>query len=160
MKRPTQRGANLVEAALVLPVLLLLTFGIIELGHAYSVYQTITNAAREGARYSVAPAPGTTTLPTDASVQTYVCNYLNAGTVTCDSSASTHATVSVCQNCPATTGSICSNSCNSSVPITGTLVGAAITYTQVDISVPYTFVVLPGSVTIHSQAVMRNENTN
>ncbi|HUZ45082.1 MAG TPA: TadE family protein [Terriglobia bacterium] len=43
-------GAELFEAALVLPVLLTLLFGIISFGRAYNVYQTITRAAREGAR--------------------------------------------------------------------------------------------------------------
>lgn len=43
-------GAELFEAALVLPVLLMLLFGIISFGRAYNVYQTITRAAREGAR--------------------------------------------------------------------------------------------------------------
>jgi Flp pilus assembly protein TadG len=157
MNRRSQRGANLVEAALVLPLLILLTFGIIELGHAYSVYQTITNGAREGARYSVAPAPGTSTLPADTDVKAHVCNYLQAGAVSCATAATAHATVSVCQSCPAATGGLCSNACNSSVTIDPTLAGVPITYTQVDISVPYSFLVLPGSVTIHSQAVMRNE---
>ena len=45
-----EAGAELFEAALVLPVLLTLLFGIISFGRAYNVYQTITRAAREGAR--------------------------------------------------------------------------------------------------------------
>lgn len=40
----------MVEFALVLPVLLLLVFGIIEFGIVYNAKITITNAAREGAR--------------------------------------------------------------------------------------------------------------
>jgi Flp pilus assembly protein TadG len=54
--RPSgQRGAELFEFALVLPVLLMLLLGIIWMGRAYNVYQTITRAAREGARYAVLP---------------------------------------------------------------------------------------------------------
>jgi len=45
-----EAGAELFEAALVLPALLILLFGIISFGRAYNVYQTITRAAREGAR--------------------------------------------------------------------------------------------------------------
>jgi Flp pilus assembly protein TadG len=45
-----EAGAELFEAALILPVLLTLLFGIISFGRAYNVYQTITRAAREGAR--------------------------------------------------------------------------------------------------------------
>ncbi len=49
-KLAEEAGAELFEAALVLPVLLILLFGIISFGRAYNVYQTITRAAREGAR--------------------------------------------------------------------------------------------------------------
>ncbi|HEY9294325.1 MAG TPA: TadE family protein [Microlunatus sp.] len=43
-------GAAVVEFALVLPILLLLVFGIVEFGRAYSIQTTISGAAREGAR--------------------------------------------------------------------------------------------------------------
>ncbi len=48
-----ERGANLVEAALVIPLLLLLLTGVIDMGRAYYTYITVINAAREGARYGV-----------------------------------------------------------------------------------------------------------
>jgi Flp pilus assembly protein TadG len=44
------RGAELVEFALVLPLLLILIMGIIDFGLAFQRYEVITNAAREGAR--------------------------------------------------------------------------------------------------------------
>ena len=44
------RGQGLVEFALVLPVLILVIFGVLELGRAFFAYIAITNAAREGAR--------------------------------------------------------------------------------------------------------------
>ncbi len=44
------------EAAIVLPLLLMLLFGIIWFARAYNVYQTMTRAAREGARFAVAPS--------------------------------------------------------------------------------------------------------
>lgn len=46
-------GAELFEAALVLPILLMLLLGIITFGRAYNTYQTITRAAREGAKAAV-----------------------------------------------------------------------------------------------------------
>jgi len=49
-RRRKQRGAALVEFAIVLPVLVLLLFGIIEFTRAYSAKTTMTHAAREGAR--------------------------------------------------------------------------------------------------------------
>jgi len=41
----------MVEAALTLPLLLLFLMGIADLGRAFTVYQALANAAREGARY-------------------------------------------------------------------------------------------------------------
>jgi len=46
----TERGQTLVELALVLPVLVLILFGILEFGRIFHSYIVITNAAREGAR--------------------------------------------------------------------------------------------------------------
>jgi len=45
-----EKGANAVEFALILPVLIVLIFGIFQFGIAYNNYITITHAAREGAR--------------------------------------------------------------------------------------------------------------
>lgn len=51
-------GAAAVEFALVLPVLLLILFGIIDFGRAYNMQLALTQAAREGVR-SVALRDGT-----------------------------------------------------------------------------------------------------
>jgi Flp pilus assembly protein TadG len=48
-----RRGQSLVETALVLPVLALLTFGLLDFGRAYYFQVAITNAAREGARTAI-----------------------------------------------------------------------------------------------------------
>lgn len=45
-------GVAAVEFALVLPFLMLLLAGIMDFGRAYSLRVTLTNAAREGARYA------------------------------------------------------------------------------------------------------------
>jgi Flp pilus assembly protein TadG len=47
---PRDRGAAVVEFALLLPLLLLLVFGIIDFGRALNAQITLTQAAREGAR--------------------------------------------------------------------------------------------------------------
>jgi Flp pilus assembly protein TadG len=44
-------GQSLVEFALVLPVLLLLVLGAMDLARMFSTKITLTNAAREGANY-------------------------------------------------------------------------------------------------------------
>lgn len=45
-----EKGANAVEFALILPILIMLVFGIFQFGITYNNYITITHAAREGAR--------------------------------------------------------------------------------------------------------------
>lgn len=56
-----KRGIAAVEFALVLPVLLLLIFGIIEMGTAWYYRQMMVNASREGARLGALSATGGTT---------------------------------------------------------------------------------------------------
>ena len=46
------RGQSLVEFALVLPLLMILVFGIIDFGMGLRSYISLTNATREGARFA------------------------------------------------------------------------------------------------------------
>jgi len=46
-------GQSLVETALVIPVLALLTFGLLDFGRAYYFQVAVTNAAREGSRTGI-----------------------------------------------------------------------------------------------------------
>lgn len=48
--RGEERGAALVEFAIVLPLLVLLLFGVVEFGRAYNARIELTSAVREGAR--------------------------------------------------------------------------------------------------------------
>jgi Flp pilus assembly protein TadG len=48
-----RRGQALAEFALVLPLILFFIAGIIEFGRAWNIKQAVTDAAREGARYTV-----------------------------------------------------------------------------------------------------------
>ena len=68
-----QRSQALIEFALISPVLLLLIFGIIDIGRAVFYYDTLTHAAREGARAAVGAS---STLPTNSSVLTVVTQQL------------------------------------------------------------------------------------
>lgn len=45
------KGQSLVEFALILPLFVLIVIGVFDLGRAFFASITITNAAREGARY-------------------------------------------------------------------------------------------------------------
>jgi hypothetical protein len=71
----SEDGAQLVEFALVLPLLLLVVLGIAEFGFIFQRYEVVTNAAREGARIAVLPGYG---IP---DVENRVRNYLTAGGV-------------------------------------------------------------------------------
>ncbi len=46
-----ERGAALVELAIILPVLIILVLGVIDLGRVFYSYEALVNATREGARY-------------------------------------------------------------------------------------------------------------
>jgi Flp pilus assembly protein TadG len=51
----SSRGTELVELALVTPVLLLMIAGLIDVGFLFNRYAVVTNAAREGARVAAVP---------------------------------------------------------------------------------------------------------
>ena len=56
-----ERGAVVVEFAVVLPLLVLFVFGIVEFGRAYNARIQLTSAVREGARAAALRGPGITT---------------------------------------------------------------------------------------------------
>ena len=56
MRRHIERGASLVEVGLILPLLILISIGLSEIGFLVVDYLTVTNAAREGARTGAAAA--------------------------------------------------------------------------------------------------------
>lgn len=51
--RDRTRGQALVEFSLIIPIFLLLFVGLFDLGRAVFAYNTLTNAAREGARLAI-----------------------------------------------------------------------------------------------------------
>jgi Flp pilus assembly protein TadG len=137
-----QRGTALLEAAITIPMLLLIAVGIFEFGRAFQTWQVLTNAAREGARRSAMPNA------TSSAVDGVVRNYMQTGQL------QQYASASVTVNRTAT--------------IT---VGAATeSASQITIDYPYNFMVLqpvarlvtPTSslgapITIRATAIMRNE---
>jgi len=70
------QGAELIEFALVFPLLLLVLFGIMDFGMLFQRYETVTNAAREGARVAVLPGYA------QADVQARATQYLAASGLT------------------------------------------------------------------------------
>ena len=70
------KGAAVVEFALVLPLLLMIIFGIIEFGRLFWVKQILTYAAREGGRAAIIPGA------TNTSVQTAIDNAMSGSGLT------------------------------------------------------------------------------
>ena len=77
--RTSQRSQALIEFALISPVLLLLLFGIVDIGRAVFYYDTLNHAAREGARTAVRAS---NPLPTNADVLATVTTQLVGAPVT------------------------------------------------------------------------------
>jgi Flp pilus assembly protein TadG len=72
----SERGAELVEFALVFPTLLLVILGIMDFGFLFQRYEVVTAAAREGARVAILPGYS------DADVTARVTQYLTAAGLT------------------------------------------------------------------------------
>ena len=76
-KLRSESGASAVEFALLLPVLMLILFGIIEFGLALYQQAILTNASREGARLAIVQSvPPITTAAVDTRIDSYL---LSAG---------------------------------------------------------------------------------
>lgn len=136
-----ERGSQLIEFALVFPMLLLVMLGIIDFGFLFQRYEVLTNAAREGARVAVLPGYSTT------DVQTRVSQYLVAGGLT--------TTITP----PAVSAA------------TSSIGGSCMTLTTVTVIYPHTFLFLGPIVglmggsgftskTLQATATMRNEVTS
>ena len=76
--RRRERGIVTVETALVLPVVIYLTFAVIEYSWLFLKYQQITNASRQGARAGAVPdgtdatvSAQVATVMSDAGIATY-----------------------------------------------------------------------------------------
>jgi Flp pilus assembly protein TadG len=137
----SEKGVALVEAAITIPLLLLVSAGIFEFGRAYQTWQVITNAAREGARIAVLPSS------TSAAVTQRVRDYMQQGQLSLYSSAGVTVDSGVALR-----------------------VGGPPEATRVTVTYPFTFVVLQpiarlispsttlgSALTMSAQALMRNE---
>ena len=74
-KLRSESGASAVEFALLLPVLMMVLFGIIEFGMALYRQAILTNASREGARLGIVQSiPAITTAAINGAIDTYLNN--------------------------------------------------------------------------------------
>ena len=138
----SHKGAALIEVALTLPLLLLVSVGIFEFGRAYQTWQVLTNAAREGARMAVLPDS------TDDAVEERARSYMESGQLP----GYDDADIEITHDNDIDTG------------------GVMATASEVTISYPFSFVVLqpvaslvvPGTslgspIIMAASAMMRNE---
>jgi len=72
----SERGAELIEFAIVVPLLIVMLAAIFDFGNMFRSFEAVTNAAREGARVGVLPGYA------DADVQSRVDAYMNAAGLT------------------------------------------------------------------------------
>ena len=77
-----ERGAALLETAVTLPLVLLVTVSIFEFGRAYQTWQVLTNAAREGARVAILSDSN------DQQIRDAVRNYMIGGRLPAAAAAS------------------------------------------------------------------------
>jgi len=129
----------MVEFVIILPVLMMLVFAIVEFGVLFGQWQTLSNAAREGARTAVVFRSGCNASAVEAEVRQRVKDYAAPlGIVLGDGDI--------------TVSGVCGDSTTSST-VTATL--------------PYEFKVLPGfaasvspTIDLVGNSVMRNEGTS
>lgn len=137
-KESAETGAVVVEAAITLIFFFTLLLGIMEGGRFLNVQQTVTNAAREGARMAVAPITQTSTLASDGEIETEVRRFLDAARIS-------GATITVER------------------PLVIPSNGLPMQYTRVRVSVPYRVISLAMfsmlSVNLAGEALMRNETS-
>ena len=140
--RRDRRGTALIEMALTLPLMLLVSVGIFEFGRAYQTWQVVTNAAREGARIAI--LPGTT----DAMVTDRVRTYMSDGAL----SDSTNATVTIVRDATIAMGAGTASASRITVNYPFTFVALQPVARLVD---PHSTAGAPLTMTV--SALMRNE---
>ena len=151
-RKAGERGVTVVEGAIFIVAFFMLILGVIELGRFLSMRQVLTNAAREGARFAIAPTSQTNTLPSETEVRDRVNVFLNAAGVT-------GATVTTM--CPIGAAETCSSKDASMSVTTGLVVTE---YTQVTVTKPYSVVTVPGffnalAMTLQGRSMMRRETS-
>jgi Flp pilus assembly protein TadG len=134
-KRRAQAGTTVVEATIVFPLMLLLVFGIGEFGIAFTQWNSLTNAVREGARMGVVFRSPCDAGPVTTSIETTVSNFANSSGI---------------------------NPANITTTVTGACTGTG-TQLVVTATVPYNYIALAAlaglapSTSLNARTVMRNE---
>lgn len=124
-----QKGASAIEFAIVLPLFMVLVFGIIEFGVIMYDKAVITNASREGARFGILFDVADTS---DAAIQAKVTEFINKTRLISLGGPAVHSTPA-----PITNGE----------------------YLSVTVRYPYDFLVLPGFIPGIPDSIMLSATT-
>ncbi len=156
-----QRGAQLVEFAFMLPILLVIIAGVWDFGRAYRAYQAINNAAREGVRLAVVPDG----INQKLAVQNRVIDYLSKSNLDTSFIVSNKDTYIQVQN-------PLNDAANTAVTVTlpGAGVTKTVTVSRVSVSYPFSFIIfgpvinlwvpnstLGGNITLRTTVTMENQ---
>jgi Flp pilus assembly protein TadG len=132
--RRNDTGSELVELAIVMPILVLLLLGIVDFAFLFQRWEVVTNATREGARMaSLTQRPFTGLDWSDAEIQDRVKEYLENNGLSATPNIGVNVTTSETIN---------------------TVLVPTVT---VSVSYPSSFIFLPGTINLTSSSVMRSE---
>jgi len=95
LRKTNQRGTTAVEFAIILPLLIVLIFGIIEFSLYMFNKQVLINATREGARAGIVSSP---TRMSNEDITTLIVNYTQQHLVTFGSNTSPTVTIKPIDN--------------------------------------------------------------
>jgi Flp pilus assembly protein TadG len=139
---PARRGAAMVEMAIVLPIFVLVSLGVVEFGRALMVANMVTNSAREGARMAV--LDGSTNTEVTKAVTDFLTSTLNVkgGDVTVGITIT-----------PAAGNPNPNNQCASAKARDLIAINVQVPYSKVAL-IPAKFL---GSTTLHGASAMRHE---
>jgi len=134
--RRNDAGAEIVELAIVMPILVILLLGIVDFAFLFQRWESVTNATREGARLG---SMGTADDPAGtgyvaADIEARVQSYLD--------SSGLHATPNI----------------GVDFDTTDDVNGVIVNTVTVSVTYPSDFIFLPGSINLHSYSQMRSES--
>ena len=156
-----EKGAELIEFAIMLPLLLVILAAIWDFGRAYRTYQVLTNAAREGVRLAVVPAGKNQ----EDAVQNRVVAYMAQSNI--NTSFINSGNIDTYVNVQNPSNDAANTSVTVTLPGGGTHV---ITVSRVNLNYPFSFIIIgpvikllaPGStfggnITLRTSVTMENQ---
>jgi Flp pilus assembly protein TadG len=134
-KRRNDDGVELIELAIVMPILVLLLIGIVDFAFLFQRWEVVTNATREGARLASLQLEGDLAQEwDDAEVTARVQSFLSSGGLRATPTVGVDFTTS------------------------DDVGGVAIDTVTVSVTYPSDFIFLPGSINLTGTSEMRREN--